>query len=148
MARRILNALQKQTMGAFTVIVVDNGSSGRLQDTYVELITRNRLMLLAKNVPARLPLRHAAKILSGQAYCFADCARPWASLKGYASLVARLPDIGRKRRAVGQMAIAGIDLGTMLIANPPSPSLSSLMDRRLAGLAKKLPIVRPGGSRA
>ena len=122
--------------------------SGMLQDTYVELITRNRLMLLAKNVPARLLLRHAAKILYGQAYFFADYARPWASLKGYASLVALLPDIGRKRRAVGQMAIAGIDLGTLLIANPPSPSLSSLMYRRLAGLAKKLPIFRPGGSRA
>jgi GT2 family glycosyltransferase len=65
---------------------------------YVRLVTRNRLMLLAKNIPCPLLIKHAGRILCGQAYFFLAYRRPLDSLAGYLSFLPQLPHVVRERR--------------------------------------------------
>jgi hypothetical protein len=89
-------------------------------------------MLFCKNVPLALLLRHVPEILFGQIYFLLVYARPWSSLKGYASFVAALPAVWRKRRAIaGKMTIDRAALSTLLGNAPPQPSLWSLVCARV-----------------
>ncbi|MBU0713756.1 MAG: glycosyltransferase family 2 protein [Verrucomicrobia bacterium] len=74
--------------------------SGLPQARYVRLITRNRILLLLKNLPVRLLIRHAASLLYGQIYFFIAYRRPLAALAGYFSVLPVLPHIVRERRAI------------------------------------------------
>jgi hypothetical protein len=74
--------------------------SGLPQSRYVRLITRNRILLLLKNLPVRLLIRHAASLLYGQIYFFIAYRRPLAALAGYFSVLPVLPHIVRERRAI------------------------------------------------
>ena len=55
-------------------------------------------LLFVKNIPLALLLRHAAKLIYGQAYFFAAYGRPWASIKGYVGFLRSLPLALRHRR--------------------------------------------------
>lgn len=72
--------------------------SGLSPASYVRLLTRNRVMLFAKNVALSLLLRNAGKLLYGQLYFFLAYRRPLSSLRGYASLVPQIPHLLRERR--------------------------------------------------
>ena len=97
---------------------------------YVEMITRNRLLLFAKNIPARLLLRHAAKLLYGQIYFMAAYARPWASIKGYLSFLAELPHILSKRRQMLSVTcLTSDEIDFLLHKRALNPSLRSLVIR-------------------
>jgi GT2 family glycosyltransferase len=74
--------------------------SGLSQARYVRLMTRNRISLLLKNLPARLLIRHAASLLYGQIYFFIAYRRPLAALAGYVSVLPVLPHIARERRRI------------------------------------------------
>lgn len=74
--------------------------SGLPQARYVRLITRNRIILLLKNLPVRLLIRHALSLLYGQIYFFIAYRRPLAALAGYLSVLPLLPHILRERRAI------------------------------------------------
>ena len=74
--------------------------SGLPQERYVRLITRNRLLLLLKNIPLRLLIRHAPSLLYGQVYFFIAYRRPLAALAGYFSVLRVLPHILRERRRI------------------------------------------------
>ncbi|MFA5044221.1 MAG: glycosyltransferase family 2 protein [Kiritimatiellia bacterium] len=74
--------------------------SGLPQGRYVRLVTRNRILLLLKNLPARLLIRHAASLLYGQIYFFIAYRRPWSALAGFFSVLPLLPHIVRERRRI------------------------------------------------
>jgi GT2 family glycosyltransferase len=106
--------------------------SGILRTSYVELMTRNRLLLFCKNVPLALLLRQAPEILFGQIYFLLVYARPWSSLKGYASFMATLPAVCRKRREIArQMTIDRAAVSALLGNTPPQPSLWSCVCARV-----------------
>ena len=106
--------------------------SGILRTRYVELMTRNRLLLFCKNVPLALLLRHAPEILFGQIYFLLAYARPWSSLKGYAAFMAALPAACRKRREIARtMTIDRAALSALLGTTPPQPSLWSRLCARV-----------------
>jgi GT2 family glycosyltransferase len=95
---------------------------------YIEMITRNRLLLFAKNMPARLLLRHAAKLLYGQIYFMAAYARPWSSIKGYLSFFARLPGIMPARRQILREISLTLDqIDALLDKRAPCPSIGGLL---------------------
>jgi GT2 family glycosyltransferase len=109
---------------------------------YVEMITRNRLLLFAKNIPARLLLRHAAKLLYGQIYFMAAYARPWSSIKGYLSFFVGIPSIMSKRRRMLKEISLNLDQIDMLLhRRMPCPSIGGLLSAYLSkvvGKAKNL----------
>lgn len=74
--------------------------SGLPQARYVRLMTRNRIILLLKNLPVRLLIRHAASLLYGQFYFFIAYRRPLAALAGYFAVLRVLPHIVRERCAI------------------------------------------------
>jgi len=81
-------------------ILHQSHGSGLPQARYVRLMTRNRILLLLKNMPARLLWRHAVSLLYGQLYFFIAYRRPLAALAGYFSVLPVLPHIVRERRAI------------------------------------------------
>ncbi|MDP2989468.1 MAG: glycosyltransferase family 2 protein [Kiritimatiellota bacterium] len=98
------------------------------QARYVRLMTRNRIVLLLKNLPARLLIRHAASLLYGQVYFFIAYRRPLAALAGYASILPVLPHIVRERRAIQpnlKLTLAQVDnLLTPTMNEPPLRELA------------------------
>jgi GT2 family glycosyltransferase len=109
--------------------------SGIPRPSYVELMTRNRLMLFGKNLPAGLLLRHAPQLLFGQSYFLLAQGRPWSSLKGYAAFVAALPTMVRKRREVSsKTTLDSAAISALLGTERPSPSLWSRTGARIGRL--------------
>jgi GT2 family glycosyltransferase len=95
---------------------------------YIEMITRNRLLLFAKSMPARLLLRHAAKLLYGQMYFMAAYTRPWSSIRGYLSFLACLPGIMPKRREILRKTSLSLDqIDALLHGRAPHPSMGTLL---------------------
>lgn len=76
--------------------------AGLARGAYVRLMTCNRLLLLAKNIPLALWLRHIGQIAYGQLYFLAAYRRPLHSLAGYVSFLRLLPHVARQRRGMGQ----------------------------------------------
>ncbi len=102
---------------------------------YVELVTCNRLLLFAKNIPASLLLRHAARIVFGQFYFFVIYRRPLASLRGYLCFFAQLPNTLKKRKQVLENSvISTAELDRLLGRDSPRPTLFYLIKRWLSGL--------------
>jgi GT2 family glycosyltransferase len=119
--------------------VLHKGHGSNIQlSRYVELVTRNRLLLFAKNIPSSLLLKHGAKLLYGQVYFLAAYARPWSSIKGYLSFIAWLPNTVRKRRrALNAMTMEPAEFDPLLGKDRPAPSLSALVSRYFCGLIGK-----------
>jgi GT2 family glycosyltransferase len=104
--------------------------------SYVAMVTRNRLLLFAKNVPARLLLRHAVRILYGQIYFLLAYARPWASIKGYLSFMAELPRaMTDRRRILKTTRMKPEDIDLLLHRRPPHTGLATLVGGYLSRLA-------------
>ncbi len=95
---------------------------------YVRLMTRNRALLLLKNIPARLLARHAGALLYGQAYFFIAYRRPLASLAGYLGLLPLAVHVVRERRLLARrrrLGLAAID--ALLLSEMPEPPLRALV---------------------
>ena len=91
-------------------------------------MTRNRLLLLLKNLPVRLLIRQAASLLYGQIYFFIAYRRPLAALAGYFLVLRVLPHILRERRAIQsnlKLTLAQVEqLLTPTMAEPPLRELA------------------------
>lgn len=72
--------------------------SGLHPARYVRLITRNRLLLMLKNLPISALLRHAHPLLYGQFYYAVAYRRPLSVVAGWISLIPLLPHLLRERR--------------------------------------------------
>ena len=118
--------------------VLHKGHGAALPDaTYVKMITRNRLSLFAKNIPGRLLLRHAPKLLYGQVYFLIVYARPWSSIKGLILFLSALPQlIASRRRTLRRTVLAVDEVGLLLHQNPPAPSVwrlfGSFLSKRIS----------------
>ena len=114
---------------------------------YVEIVTCNRLVLFAKNIPVRLLMRHAARLLYGQIYFIVAYARPWSSIKGYLSFAARLPRILAKRQSIlKHISLDPDQIDALLLKSAPHPSIGALASAcatRVAGITKRLSPVGP-----
>jgi len=101
--------------------------SGLPQARYVRLITRNRISLLLKNLPARLLLRHAASMLYGQIYFFIAYRQPLAVLAGYFAVLPLLPHIlGERRRIQNDRKLTLAQVEQLLAPAMPEPTLREL----------------------
>lgn len=101
--------------------------SGMARVHYVRLMTRNRLMLLFKNIPACLLWRHALSLLYGQIYFFIVYRKPLATLAGYGSFLMALPGVIRERRRIlKDMTVSPEQLDQLLDAKMPEPPLREL----------------------
>jgi GT2 family glycosyltransferase len=99
---------------------------------YVYLMTRNRLTLLLKNIPARLLLKYSGRLLYGQFYFFLVYKKPLRSLAGTLAALAALPRIWRERQAIQQhRRISDQALETMLSEELGEPSLQELVKSKL-----------------
>jgi GT2 family glycosyltransferase len=105
--------------------VLHKGHGASLPDAiYVKLITRNRLVLFAKNIPARLLLRHALKLLYGQLYFLLAYRRPWSSIKGFMLFVRALPQvISMRRDTLREKVLCITAINNLLHQRPPEPRL-------------------------
>jgi len=99
---------------------------------YVYLLTRNRLMVLLKNIPLALLWKHAGTLLFGQFYFFLVYKRPFHSLAGIISLLLALPRIMRQRQAIQQgKTISNQALEPMLTAELGEPRLRDIIKSKL-----------------
>ncbi len=102
--------------------------SGLHHARYVRLMTRNRIILLLKNLPARLLVRHALSLLYGQMYFFIAYRRPLAALAGYCAVLPVLPHIRRERRRIqANMRLAPEQLERLLTPTMSEPPLRELV---------------------
>lgn len=101
------------------------------QGRYVRFMTRNRLMLLTKNLPLRLLLRHARRLLFGQIYFVIAYQKPLYSVVGYLSYLAALPYVWRERRKIlKKMHISVDELEEMLSDDLFEPRLRDVLLQR------------------
>lgn len=71
--------------------------SGLPTGRYVKLVTRNRLMLLLKNVPGEILIRNSITIIRGLGYHFVASRKPFASIHGYLEFIPLLPHVLKER---------------------------------------------------
>ncbi|MBI2441836.1 MAG: glycosyltransferase family 2 protein [Lentisphaerae bacterium] len=111
-----------------TAEVLHQGHGSELPKArYVRLITRNRIMLLLKNLPAQLLCRYALSLLYGQFYFALAYRRPLAVLAGYCSLLPALAHIVRERRRIQrQLKLTPEQVEPLLTPTMAEPSLCSL----------------------
>lgn len=101
--------------------------SGLPHFSYVRLMTRNRLMLLLKNLPARLLRRHALSLFYGQFYFSIAYRRPLATLAGYCAVLPVLAHIVREHcRIQAQRKLTLPEVERLLTPQMPEPSLRAL----------------------
>jgi GT2 family glycosyltransferase len=65
---------------------------------YIRFVTRNRLMLIGKNIPSSLLVRHLHHLLIGQLDLFIQYRRPFDSVIGYLSFLGQIPVLHERRR--------------------------------------------------
>lgn len=120
-----------------SAIVLHHGhGSGLPTARYVRLITRNRLLMLLKNIPLTLRWRHAGKLLYGQWYFCLAQGRPLASLLGCLGFLPLIPYGIRERRKLWRNAkISAEDLDRMLPPDSGLPPLRAAIRKRLGGKA-------------
>jgi GT2 family glycosyltransferase len=120
------------------VLHKSHGSGIKFAD-YVELVTRNRLLLFAKNVPSSLLFKHSLKLLYGQLYFFIIYGHPLASLKGYWSFIINLPETKKKRRKqMKKIKIDQAEISSIIHSRAPRPSLSSSITSYVIRIFSKL----------
>jgi len=108
--------------------------SGMPHGRYVRLITRNRLVLLLKNIPGRLLRRHLVSLVYGQFYFFVCYRRPLHSLAGCVSLIPLLPHALRQRRHIGsRRTLSEEQIDALLKPAMNEPTLRKAFSRWIHG---------------
>jgi GT2 family glycosyltransferase len=86
---------------------------------YVYHVTKNRVMLLLKNIPAKLLIRHLRTLLLGQGYSFFIYRHPLSSLRAYLTILWKLPAILRERRGIlPHIVLSYTEIESMLQISP------------------------------
>ncbi len=114
-------------------VLHQGGGSGLARGAYVRMATANRALLLAKSLPASLARRHWRQLLWGQIYFALAYRRPFASLRGYARALVRLPHVRReRRRLLARRVLSDREIEALLQPGFPEPPLGGLVRRRLS----------------
>lgn len=99
---------------------------------YVRLMTRNRLLLFLKNIPAGLLLKNFFSILYGQFYFLVMYRKPFQSFRGYLSFLALIPHMLKKRRSIKRLCrLSRKDINALLVKKMPEPPLCHLIAQKL-----------------
>ena len=99
---------------------------------YVYLCTRNRLILLLKNIPWQLLFKHIHTLLYGQLYFFIVYKKPLYSLIGYGSVLLDLPRILHQRRIIQKRkTVSNQALDAMFSHDLSEPPLKQIIKSRL-----------------
>ena len=99
---------------------------------YVMFSTCNRLMILVKNIPLSLLVKHSYTVFFGQFYFFLVYKKPYYSAKGFAAFLRNLPVTLQKRRAIlGRKKISNQILDRLLTNDLNEPSLRSIFLTKL-----------------
>lgn len=107
-------------------------SAGVVGSYYVFLMTRNRLMIFLKNISLRLLCRHLHQIAYGQLYFFMVYRKPFASLRGYISLLVKIPHIIRLRKEILKNTQSIRQPSDLLLSSElGEPSLVDMVKRKL-----------------
>jgi GT2 family glycosyltransferase len=85
------------------IILHQGHGAGLLHTRYVRLITRNRILLLLKNLPLRALLTHLHQILYGQWYYLIAYRRPLQVVRGWLMVIPLLPHLLRERRRLASL---------------------------------------------
>lgn len=95
---------------------------------YVYFSTRNRLIVLTKNIPLSLLFKHSYTLLFGQFYFFLVYKKPFYSLKGYADFLRLLPLTLKKRQKIlHTKKISNQTLDGLLTRDLNEPSLTKIL---------------------
>lgn len=106
--------------------------AGLARARYVYFMTRNRLALIAKNIPLALLVKYSGLLLFGQFYFFLVYKKPVHSLAGLLSFLTHLPDILRRRRVIqAQKQISNQSLEMMLSFELGEPRLRDIIKEKL-----------------
>ncbi len=113
-------------------ILHQSHGSGLDRSRYVFLMTRNRLLLLFKNIPIELLLKHSYTLLFGQFYFFLVYKKPLHSLAGTLAFLFGLPRVLRQRSIVQQRRrISNQALEAMLSNHLGEPPLREIIKNKL-----------------
>lgn len=115
-----------------TALVRHQGhSAGVVGHYYVFLMTRNRVIIFLKNIPAFLLLKHLHQIIYGQFYYFLVYRKPIASLRGYFALFRIIPHIMKERnKIVKHTKTTGKFFDSLLVSELGEPTLGELVKRK------------------
>jgi len=103
--------------------------SGMRRGLYVQLVTRNRLLLFAKNVPSSLLIKNMGALLRGQLYFLLVYRRPFRSLAGYASFVRLIPHVIRERRRMRRLTRIDPQALNLMLASTGDPLIRAALAR-------------------
>jgi GT2 family glycosyltransferase len=113
-------------------IVHQSHGSGLARTRYVYLMTRNRLAILTKNIPAALLLKHGWTLLYGQFYYFLVYKHPWQSLKGLFAFLIALPHLLQQRGTLlKRRCISNVALDAILTKELGEPNLREILKNKL-----------------
>lgn len=81
-------------------------------------VTKNRLMLLLKNIPIGLLIRHSIPLFIGQIHSFRAYKQPYSSLRGYWYVLWNLPRIFRERHEILSKKVLSNNEIDLLLSRP------------------------------
>ena len=86
---------------------------------YIRFVTRNRLMLIGKNIPFSLLVRHFHHIFIGQLDLFLQYRHPLDSVIGYLSFLRQIPHvIHERRRILARKVLSDQEIDQLLDPSP------------------------------
>ena len=111
---------------------------------HVKLVTRNRLLLLVKNIPFSLLFQHAPKLLYGEVYFFMiHWRQSRACLQGYYSFFISLAQTMKKRKQqMKNIKISQSEIKSLIHTRAPVPPLSAFFIDCIKGLFDKLKLFK------
>ena len=95
---------------------------------YVRYLTRNRLLLIGKNIPTSLIIRHIHHLLAGQLALFIQHKRPLDSIVGFITFFPLIPYVMReKHRARSRTTLDRREIENLLLLSHEGISLPGWM---------------------
>jgi GT2 family glycosyltransferase len=118
-----------------SAVVLHKGHGSNLPSRdYIRFMTRNRLMLMGKNIPFSLLARHFHHILIGQLDLLIQYRHPFDSAIGYLSFLLQIPHIIHERqRILAARVLSDNEIDRMLDSSSESVSLLGWISKIISG---------------
>lgn len=95
---------------------------------YVYNVTKNRLMLILKNIPLELLINHSIPLIIGQIHAFRAYKQPCSSIKGFGYVLLNLPKILRDRNIIlTKKGISTDEIESSLLQPRISPRIGRIL---------------------
>jgi GT2 family glycosyltransferase len=118
-----------------SAVVLHKGHGSNLPSKdYIRFMTRNRLMLMGKNIPFSLLARHFRHILIGQLDLLIQYRHPFDSAIGYLTFLLQIPHIIHERRRILAARVVSVDeIEKMLDSSSENVSLLGWVSKIIRG---------------